>query len=219
MSRTAMKILYKNFLCVLVRFIGLIWKIMNRVYMYMCRSCFHAIGNNVIFHPLSSTFSFKSISIGDNVGIAERAFFNATVSHIYIGSNVAIAPNVTIRGGNHRYDLVGKWITDYEESDKRSSDDEPVYIEDDCWIGTNVTILKGVTIGRGSIVAAGSMVNRSCPPYSIIGGVPAKILKFRWDTVNEIMAHESELYDEEKRLKEDEIRRNFSIFLKKINNK
>ena len=63
-------------------------------------------------------------------------------------------------------------------------------IEDGCWIGANVTTLKGVTIGRGSVVAAGAVVTRSCPPYSIIGGVPARVIKPRF-TAEEIEEHES----------------------------
>ena len=56
----------------------------------------------------------------------------------------------------------------------------PVVIEDDVWIGANVTILKGVTIGHGSVIAAGAVVTQSFPPYSIIGGVPARLLKQRF---------------------------------------
>ena len=65
-------------------------------------------------------------------------------------------------------------------------------IEDDVWCGANVTILKGVTIGRGSIVAAGAVVTHSFPPYSVIGGVPAKLLKMRF-TPEEIVEHEKRL--------------------------
>ena len=60
------------------------------------------------------------------------------------------------------------------------------------WVGSNVTILKGVTIGRGSVIAAGAVVTKSCPPYSIIGGVPAKVLKARF-TPDEIKEHECKL--------------------------
>ncbi len=87
-----------------------------------------------------------------------------------------------------------------------------VYIEDDCWIGTNVTILKGVTIGRGSIIAAGAVVNKSCPPYSIIGGVPANIIKFRWDSIDKILNHEKVLYPVGERLSESLLRDNFNNY-------
>lgn len=68
--------------------------------------------------------------------------------------------------------------------------DAPVVIEDDVWCGANVTILKGVTIGRGSVVAAGAVVTKSFPPYSIIGGVPAKLIKMRFSP-EEIVQHEA----------------------------
>lgn len=66
-------------------------------------------------------------------------------------------------------------------------------IEDDVWCGANVTILKGVTIGRGSIVAAGAVVTKSFPPYSIIGGVPAKLIKKRF-SVGEAEENDKKLY-------------------------
>ena len=74
-------------------------------------------------------------------------------------------------------------------NDKLPENAATVVIEDDIWIGANVTILKGVTIVRGSVVAAGAVVTKSCPPYSIIGGVPAKVLKMRITPV-EIVEHE-----------------------------
>ena len=101
-------------------------------------------------------------------------------------------PKPTIITGNHRSDLVGKYITDITVADKyvngQNPYDAPVVIEDDVWVGANVTILCGVTIGRGSVIAAGAVVTKSCAPYSIIGGVPAKILKMRF-TTDEIEEH------------------------------
>jgi acetyltransferase-like isoleucine patch superfamily enzyme len=89
--------------------------------------------------------------------------------------------------------VIGKYIVDSHE--KLSENDKEVIIEDDIWVGANVTMLMGVTIGRGSVNVAGSVVNKSCPPYSLIGGIPAKILKYRF-TIDEIVEHEKKLYPE-----------------------
>lgn len=78
---------------------------------------------------------------------------------------------------------------DVTDAEKTPEQDAPVIIEDDVWCGANVTILKGVTIGRGSVVAAGAVVTKSFPPYSIIGGVPAKLIKIRF-TLEQIKKHE-----------------------------
>ena len=96
-------------------------------------------------------------------------------------------PHPTIITGDHRTDVIGKYIMDSKE--KLPENDAPVIIEDDVWTGANVTILKGVTIGRGSVIAAGAVVTKSFPPYSIIGGVPAKLIKMRF-TPEEIEEHE-----------------------------
>ncbi|RYE17040.1 MAG: acyltransferase, partial [Sphingobacteriales bacterium] len=58
-----------------------------------------------------------------------------------------------------------------------------IIIEDDCWIGTNSVVLAGVTVGRGSVIAAGSVVTKDVPPYSVVAGVPAKIIKKRKEEV------------------------------------
>lgn len=73
------------------------------------------------------------------------------------------------------------------------------------WCGANVTILKGVTIGRGSVVAAGAVLTKSCPPYSIVMGVPAKVKAARF-TIEEILKHEQYIYPPEKRLKINDLR-------------
>ncbi|NLG26918.1 MAG: acyltransferase, partial [Chloroflexi bacterium] len=59
---------------------------------------------------------------------------------------------------------------------------EPIVIEDDCWIASGAIVLAGVTIGRGSVVAAGSVVTHDVPPYSVVAGMPARVLRSRRDT-------------------------------------
>ena len=82
--------------------------------------------------------------------------------------------------------------------------DKDVNIEPDVWIGMNVVILKGVTIGRGSTVSAGSIVVKDVPPYSIVGGVPAKLIKFYW-TIDQILEHEAALYPQNERYTRQEL--------------
>lgn len=172
---------------------NIIKRIYNRIYTPFCKKRMGACGHNVFISPWDSIMTYESIYCGSNVHIAYHADFIATKSKILIGNNVVFGPHVSIRGGDHRINVVGKFITDVGDDSKLPENDRDVVFEGDNWIGMNSTILKGVTIGRGSIVAAGSVVNKSTIPYSIVGGVPAKVLKMRF-TPEEIMEHERILY-------------------------
>ncbi len=123
----------------------------------------------------------------DNVSIGPGATIYTTGTKLIIKHHVIVGFNLTIITGDHNISVVGKYICDVKE--KNPENDLDVVIESDVWIGCNVTILKGVTIGRGSVIAAGAVVTKSCPPYSIVGGVPAKVIKKRF-TEEEIRKHE-----------------------------
>lgn len=178
-----------------------IFKLYRRLIMHLLRPLFKSHGKNFVFDPFGS-YTFRTISVGDDVAISSGATFSATDSTITIGNKVMFGPNVTIMGGNHNTSVVGRFMFDVH--DKRPDDDLPVVIEDDVWVGTGTIILKGVRIGRGAIVAAGALVLRDVPPYSIVGGIPAKVLKFRWSS-EEIMRHEDALYPAVQRLSQSEI--------------
>jgi acetyltransferase-like isoleucine patch superfamily enzyme len=92
---------------------------------------------------------------------------------ITIGNNVMLGPRVSIYAENHIFDNPNLTI---KEQGVQKLD---VIIEDDCWIASNAVITAGVTIGKGSVVAAGAVVTESIPPYSVVGGVPAKLIKSR----------------------------------------
>lgn len=163
------------------------------------RSC----GKNVRIHPNTSVFfGLNNLTIGNDVSIPRYAHIFCNDAPLTIGNKVVFGPAPTIVTGNHRIDVVGKFIVDSHE--KLFENDKEVIIEDDIWVGANVTILMGVTVGRGCVIAAGSVVNKSCPPYSIIGGVPAKILKYRFN-IDEIIKHEMLLYPSEKRYRKKDI--------------
>ena len=138
-------------------------------------------GNGVYLRPMSSDFKgLENLSIGDGTSIPKGATFYCTKAPLTIGKKVIFGPKPTIITGDHRIDIQGKYIIDITDDEKLPENDQPVTIEDGCWIGANVTILKGVTIGHDSVVAAGSVVTKSCEPYSIIGGVPAKLIRRRF---------------------------------------
>lgn len=147
------------------------------------------------------------MSLGNNVSIPRFAHIFCTDAPLTIGNNVIFGPAPTIVTGDHRIDVIGKPI--FLSYDKLPENDAPVIIEDDVWIGAHVTILKGVTIGRGSVVAAGGIVNKSTPPYSISGGVPARVIKFRF-TVEEILEHERILYPEHERYPREQLEKIFA---------
>jgi acetyltransferase-like isoleucine patch superfamily enzyme len=181
----------------IARLIVFLRRCYDRLLMYALRPLFKSHGRHFLFCPSDSHFSFHTISVGDDVSFGAGCYFLATVSGIRIGNKVMIADRVSIRGGNHNTSVIGKAM--YDVTEKRPQDDQVVVIDDDVWIGTGVTILKGVHVGRGAIVAAGAVVSRDVPPYSIVGGVPARVIKWRW-TPEEILAHEEQLYPPEKRL-------------------
>ena len=174
-------------------------------------------GKGVYFRPMSSDIKgIENLSIGDGSSIPKGSTFYCTRAELRIGNKVIFGPKPTIITGDHRMDIIGKYIIDVTDEEKLPEQDAPVTIEDDCWIGANVTILKGVSIGRGTVVAAGAVVNRDIPPYSIAGGVPAKVLKFRF-TPEQIIEHEKKLYPEEKRFSREKLERIFAETKTKTN--
>lgn len=167
-----------------------LYRIFRRLRMLLMRPLFKVHGRNFIFDP-DGSYSFETISVGNEVYIGPGAVLLASLSSICIGNKVMFGPNVTIMGGDHNTSVIGKFMFDVKV--KRAQDDQPVVIEDDVWIGTGAIILKGVHVGRGCIVAAGAVVTRNIPPYTIVAGIPARVLSVRFK-MDEIIEHEMSLY-------------------------
>lgn len=108
------------------------------------------------------------VIIGDHTRIG---LHNTIIGPVTIGSHVNLAQGITVTALNHNFSDTSKRI------DEQGVSTQPVTIEDDVWIGANAVVLPGVTIGQHAVVAAGAVVTKDVPPYSIVGGVPAKILK------------------------------------------
>lgn len=170
---------------------------------------YNIVGVNV-YEKFKNPDDSKNIHIGKGVSLGSGITMFATRAKIYIGDKTFTGPNVTIMTGDHPFDIKGVFIADNMKNNLSASGyditpyDRDVIIDEDVWIGCNVTILKGVHIGRGSIIAAGSVVTKSFPAYSIVGGVTSRWLKYRW-SIDEIIEHEHLLYPEDKRLLREQL--------------
>jgi acetyltransferase-like isoleucine patch superfamily enzyme len=114
----------------------------------------------------------ESLIIGNNVGIAQNCFIQVR-GKVIIEDNVIFGPNVSVFSENHNFENPDLPVN------VQGVNRKGVQIESGVWIGSRSVILDGVTIGKNSIVAAGSVVNKNVLPYSIVGGVPAKLIKMR----------------------------------------
>ncbi len=160
---------------------SLVRRCIVRALMHCYKYQFKQTGRDVIFDPLHSRFTYDSISIGDHVFIASGAWFSGAMS---IGSYVMIGPNVSILGGDHEFSDLTKPMFLVKEKTKNPDD---IRIGHDVWVGANVTILKGVKIGDGAIIAAGSVVTKSVEPLTIVAGVPAIKIKDRFDDEQSVL--------------------------------
>lgn len=136
---------------------------------WTAKRCIASCGEKVNFEKGASFGS--DLRIGNNSGIGINAQLSLGVS---IGNNVMMAPEVVMLTSNHRFDRL-----DVPIGMQGDLPIKPIVIEDDVWIGQRVIILPGVTIATGTVIGAGAVVTKSFPPYSVIGGNPARIIKMR----------------------------------------
>lgn len=111
--------------------------------------------------------------------------YNDSDKNLYIGSFCSIAENVVfLLGHEHYVDRLSTYPFKQRlglSSDKDAFSKGDIIVDDDVWLGYGVTIMSNVHIGQGAVVAAGAVVTKDVPPYAIVGGVPAKVLKYRFE--------------------------------------
>jgi acetyltransferase-like isoleucine patch superfamily enzyme len=134
---------------------------------------FRKVGRNVRLDKGLFVYPHR-VSLGDDVFIGRYCFLDGDIE---IGNGVMLAGSVAIVGGDHVFRQVGMplFAAPREHWNK-------TVVGDDAWLGHGATVLNGLTIGRGAIVAAGSVVTHDVPPYAIVAGNPARVIAQRFDT-------------------------------------
>lgn len=121
----------------------------------------------------------EGFEMGDNSSLGDYCFVGAA-GGVRIGRNVLVGQRVSFHSENHRFERTDVPIK--EQGVTRRG----IVVEDDCWLGAGSILLDGVTVGRGSVVAAGSVVTRDVPPYSVVAGVPAKVMRQRGERLETV---------------------------------
>jgi len=138
---------------------------------FICRHLFAKCGKNVNVEHGAEIGSGQQIEIGDNSGIGVDCQIYGPVR---IGNDVMMGPEVIVIASRHRWDRLD--VAMRLQGHLRA---ETVTIADDVWIGTRAIILPGRKIGKGAIVGAGAVVTKDVPDYAIVGGNPARIIRYR----------------------------------------
>ena len=182
------------------------------IYRPLFKSCLGHCGNNVDLRFDRNPGALSRVYMYDNTNIYHNFRFVSVSGKFVMMKNSGAAAGLTVITGNHQRKLgvFLKDITGTHEDDV----EKDIIVEDDVWIGANVTLLAGAHIGRGSIIGAGSVVRSKVPPYAIVTGNPAKVMGFSF-TPKEILEHEAKLYPEYERLSEEVLEKNYQKYYKK----
>lgn len=162
--------------------------------------------DSFITPPIKITKPENCYLMGNNT-LRDAVILNLNAKFV-LGKGSAATEGFKVATGNHAH-LIGRYFLTVSEAEKPDGYDKDVIVKEDVWIGMNVTLLSGVTVGRGAIIAAGAVVTKDIPPYCIAGGVPARPIKFKW-TIDQILEHEAILYPEEERFTREQLEKIFA---------
>lgn len=149
----------------------IVGKISNWFRVFLCKRIFKKCGKIQTVNRKAYFGNGSEVEIGDYSGIGANCILP---NNIKMGSYIMMAPDVHILGVNHRFDR-----TDIPMGLQGNAEKATTVIEDDCWIGAHVIMTPGRKVATGTIVAAGAVLTKDFPEYSIVGGNPAQLIKSR----------------------------------------
>lgn len=176
------------------------------------RSEYGYMSKDAFLAPDVLLFSKKNLYMYENTSIPEGALILNPRSKFIMKRGSFSSYNLCVCPGNHM-PVVGMWkhnVTDAikDQLDKEGKFDRDIIVEEDVWLGINVTLLNGAHIGRGCIVGAGCVISGEWPPYMVIAGNPARIIKPVFP-LDDIIRHEEKLYTPEDRISIDTLKKIF----------
>ncbi|GHN23883.1 acetyltransferase [Lactobacillus delbrueckii] len=144
------------------------WPITTAIRRFSAKMMLDECGENV---DIGRKISFSQhVTLGDRSSIGDESYI---LGKLVIGKDVMMASRCAFIGSNHNHDRIDLPMN------LQGGTDLPIYIDDDVWIGYGCIITAGVHVGKGAILAAGAVVVKDVPEYAIVGGVPARVLKYR----------------------------------------
>lgn len=146
-------------------------KIIRKFRSAVAGACLDKHGKNINIEKGADFGRGRGITIGNNSGLGKNCSVRGPLE---IGDNVMMGPDVVILTNNHCTERI-----DIPMNQQGTLPNEKVVIANDVWIGTRAVILPGVHIGNGCIIAAGAVVTKDVPDFAVVGGVPAKVIKYR----------------------------------------
>lgn len=218
-----------------LRLRDILWSIYRNIYTGYTKRCFRSVGNGTIFAPsFRSLLGAKYITIGSKCVFREKTKLTAwdkynsqtfhpeirignccgigayshitAINKIVIGNNVGTGDFILITDNSHGYGDTDEF--NCRVGEKRLFSQGPVIIGDNVWIGEYSCILPDVTIGRGCVIGAASIIRQSVPPYSIVVGNPAKVVGFVY-APKEIYEQEAKIYPLEERIPLEKLEQNY----------
>lgn len=172
MIRKCCLILYYGFATYLPdSYAPVVGKISNKIRVFLVKRIFKKCGKISTINRNAYFGNGAEIEMGDYSGIGANCVLP---NNIKMGKYIMMAPNVRVLGGNHRFDR-----TDIPMCEQGVEEAKQTIIKDDCWIGVHAIITSGRVVSKGSIIAAGAVLTKDFPEYSIVGGNPARLIKSR----------------------------------------